>query len=244
MAVLGGVARSWSALGAVLGQSWGSMGCVWVFLGCAGCACCVGCAGCAGCVGCVGCAGCAGCCLRLLFATASVSGSALVVSGCSGCLGRSRLKFDCCTRPWACFVELISCSRPWACFVELIRCIRPWACFVEFKRRFPFSSCSGFGVQLGTENPQNRYKTNEKSIKSTCSLLGRSWPLLVVLGAFLVRLGAVLGRSWGVLGRSWAALVRSWGGLGAILGRFRSPLGLKNLHFPLVLQRFSKNHDF
>ena len=36
------------------------------------------------------------------------------------------------------------------------------------------------------------------------SLLGRSWALLVVLGAVLGDLGSLLERSWGGLGRSLA----------------------------------------
>ena len=65
--------------------------------------------------------------------------------------------------------------------------------------------------------------------------------VLVALGSLLGRLEAVLGRSWAVLsrswavlGRSWAVLGRSWSGLGAILGRSRSPLGLKNIDIPHV----------
>ena len=59
------------------------------------------------------------------------------------------------------------------------------------------------------------------------AVLGRSW-------GGLGRSWAVLSRSWAVLGRSWAVLGRSWSGLGTILGRSRSPLGLKNIHFPIV----------
>ena len=69
------------------------------------------------------------------------------------------------------------------------------------------------------------------------SLLGR-------LGAVLGRSWAVLSRSWAVLGRSWAVLGRSWSGLGAILGRSRSPPGLKIVDFPYVFQCFLINHDF
>ena len=86
----------------------------------------------------------------LLFAIASVSGSARLVwggSGCLGfgCLGRLRLNFDRCSRLLACFVALIRCSRLWACFVKLICCCRPWACFVELIPRFPFSAAQVWG---------------------------------------------------------------------------------------------------
>ena len=67
--------------------------------------------------------------------------------------------------------------------------------------------------------------------------------VLLDLGSLLGRLGAVFGRSWAVLSRSWAVLGRSWAVLGrswsvlvAILGRSRSPLGLKNNDFPYVFQ--------
>ena len=74
----------------------------------------------------------------LLFATASVSGSARIVLGCSGCvgcLGRLGLKVDRCSRSWACFGELI--------------------------RRFPFSAAQvsglpgvGFGRKLEDIKPR------------------------------------------------------------------------------------------
>ena len=105
-------------------------------------------------------------------------------------MGRLGLKVDRCSRPLACFVELILCSRPWACFVELIRCSRPWACFVEFGR-----SWGGLGAILGR----------------SWSLLGRSWG---DLGPSWVGLE----RSWAVLGRSWGGLGAVLGGLGAIFG--------------------------
>ena len=69
------------------------------------------------------------------------------------------------------------------------------------------------------------------------SLLGR-------LGAVLGRSWAVLSRSWAVLGRSWAVLGRSWSGLGAILGRSRSPLGLKNIYFRNVFLMISEQSRF
>ena len=86
----------------------------------------------------------------LLFAIASVSGSARLVlggSGCLsfGCLARLRLNYDRCSRLLARFVALIRCSRLWACFVKLICCCRPWACFVELIPRFPFSAARVFG---------------------------------------------------------------------------------------------------
>ena len=75
--------------------------------------------------------------------------------------------------------------------------------------------------------------------------------VLVALGLLLGRLGAVFGRSWAVLsrswavlGRSWAVLGRSWSGLGAILGRSRSPPGLKIVDFPVVFQLFLIDYDF
>ena len=68
--------------------------------------------------------------------------------------------------------------------------------------------------------------------------------LLDRLGAILGRSWAVLSRSWAVLGRSWAVLGRSWSGLGAILGRSRSPPGLKIVDFPCVVRRFLNHHDF
>ena len=75
--------------------------------------------------------------------------------------------------------------------------------------------------------------------------------VLVALGSLLGRLEAVLGRSWAVLsrswavlGRSWAVLGRSWSGLGAILGRSRSPLGLKNIDFPIVFSMLSQQSRF
>ena len=85
-------------------------------------------------------------------------------------------------------------------------------------------------------------------IKSILAALGM---VLLDLGSLLGRLGAVLGRSWAVLsrswavlGRSWAVLGRSWSGLGAIVGRSRSPLGLKNVDFPKVSHIFLNNHVF
>ena len=72
----------------------------------------------------------------LLFATASVSCSALSVSCCSVCFG--------CL--WRLLLTYGRCSRPWACFVDIIRCSRPWACFLELIRRFPFSAAQVFGV--------------------------------------------------------------------------------------------------
>ena len=72
----------------------------------------------------------------LLFASASVSGSARLVSGCSGCLGcLGRLG-----------LKLNRCNQPWACFVQLIRCSRLRACFGELKRRFPFSAAQVWGA--------------------------------------------------------------------------------------------------
>ena len=76
------------------------------------------------------------------------------------------------------------------------------------------------------------------------SLLGRLGAVFGQSWAVLSRSWAVLSRSWAVLGRSWAVLGRSWSGLGAILGPSRSPLGLKNIYFPLVFQLFLNNHDF
>ena len=86
----------------------------------------------------------------LLFAIASVSGSARLVLGglgCLGfgCLGRLRLNFDRCSRLLARIVALIRCSRLWACFVKLICCCRPRACFVELIPRFPFSAAQVWG---------------------------------------------------------------------------------------------------
>ena len=72
---------------------------------------------------------------RLQLATASVLVSvwfALGCSGCFGCFGCLGLKID-------------RCSRPWACFVELIRCNRPWAFVCELERRFPFSAAQVVG---------------------------------------------------------------------------------------------------
>ena len=43
------------------------------------------------------------------------------------------------------FSGLDRCSRPWACFVELIHCSRPWAFVSEIERRFPFSAAQVSG---------------------------------------------------------------------------------------------------
>ena len=137
----GRLGRSWGGLGAVLGRSWGDLGTVWAV-----------CAVWAVRAVCVLCWLCGLCWLwgfcGLLLATASVSGSARGVSfgsSCLGCLGRSRLTFDRCSRPRACFVEFVRCSRPSACFVKLIRCSRLWACVGEVKLRFPFSAAQVSG---------------------------------------------------------------------------------------------------
>jgi len=72
------------------------------------------------------------------------------------------------------------------------------------------------------------------------SLLGRSWPFLVVLGAVFDRSWEVLGRSWNGLWPSWAVLERSWivlGRLGAVWGRLGK---LKTLIFLVFFYTFCK----
>ena len=76
---------------------------------------------------------------RLQLATASVLVSMWVALGCSGCFGC----FGCLG------LKIDRCSRPWACFVELIRCNHPWAFVSELIRRCPFSAAQVTGSASG-----------------------------------------------------------------------------------------------
>ena len=68
--------------------------------------------------------------------------------------------------------------------------------------------------------------------------------VLLDLGSLLGRLGSLLGGLESLLGGLGSLLGRLGAVLGAILGRSRSPLGLKNIDFLVVFQRFLNNHDF
>ena len=63
--------------------------------------------------------------------------------------------------------------------------------------------------------------------------LGRSWPILAVLGPIL----ADLGRSWPVLARLGARLGPSWGLLGASLGH---PRAKNSYEFPTFYATFAR----
>ena len=76
------------------------------------------------------------------------------------------------------------------------------------------------------------------------SLLGRSWPFLVVLGAVFDRSWEVLGRSWNGLWPSWAVLRRSWSGLGPSWGGFGAAGEGEKFVFPYVFRYFLRNRCF
>ena len=77
---------------------------------------------------------------------------------------------------------------------------------------------------------------------------GRSWGVLMCVGAVLECLGVILGRlegffgqswgcfmaSWAAIAASWASLGRSWGGLGAALGRARVLLACISWFFEVI----------
>ena len=108
-------------------------------------------------------------------------------------------------------------------------------------------------------------------LEASWSLLGRSWAVLgrnlVVLGRLLGHLdfcyffGAVLGAKRVPKGRHFGSpngakigqktrckfkneKVASWSRLGAILGRFPRPLGVKIIDFSLVFKGFRENQCF
>ena len=112
-------------------------------------------------------------------------------------------------------------------------------------------------------------KTNLKT--NSWSLLGRSWAVLgrncVVLGRLLGHLifflffGAILGAKRVPKGRHFGSQngakinrkkrckfksekVTSWSHIGAILGRFPSRLGVKNVDFSIVFKGFRENPRF
>ena len=85
------------------------------------------------------------------------------------------------------------CSRPWACFVELIRCSRPWPCFGELKLRFPFACCSGFRGEARLI----RSKIDQKNDQNSTSFFDRFWVVLGRhFGAFWCPKSTQVGPNW------------------------------------------------
>ena len=92
---------------------------------------------------------------------------------------------------------------------KLDRCSRPWACFVELIRRFPFSAAQVWGGRGGTVYMGEPSRLHGGTIWSVFAialgwLLGVLDSVLGGLGRFWGVLGAVLGRLGAVWGRSWS----------------------------------------